>query len=150
MSGMASSLRPNWSHRRLKYCVLQIDDKVDQVEVADAYVGLENIESWTGRHIAAGAEGTGEGTSNRFKAGDVLFGKLRPYLAKCFAPSWSGVCTSELLVLRPTILSARYLQFLMLSRPWVELVNSSTYGAEMPRANWEFHRERPGSCAARE
>jgi type I restriction enzyme S subunit len=115
-----------------------IDEKVDEVDQPERYVGLENIESWTGRHIPSGAEGPGEGASNRFAAGDVLFGKLRPYLAKCFLTSWSGTCTGELLVLRPALFEGRFLQFLMLSPPWIELVNSSTYGAKMPRANWQF------------
>jgi type I restriction enzyme S subunit len=127
-----------WDGLRLKYCVHQIDNKVEQFDDSEIYVGLENVEPWTGTYLASGTAGLGEGTSNRFKAGDVLFGKLRPYLAKCLLAPFNGVCTSELLVLRPTLIEARYLQFLMLSREWIEVVNSSTYGAKMPRASWGF------------
>jgi type I restriction enzyme S subunit len=132
-----AGLTSRWRTLRLKYCVRQIDDKVEGTG-AQIYVGLENIESWTGRYLNNETESRGDGTSIRFASGDVLFGKLRPYLAKCLRAEWDGACTSELLVLRPRHLESRYLQFLMLSRDWIEVVNSSTYGAKMPRANWDF------------
>jgi type I restriction enzyme S subunit len=69
----------------------------------------------------------------------VLFGKLRPYLAKCIIADFDGRCTSELLVLRTTsYILPEYLCFLMLSPKFIDVVNSSTYGAKMPRASWDF------------
>ena len=110
------------------------------------YLGMENIESWTGRRIetntpvsqANGENETG-GLSNQFEKGDVLFGKLRPYLAKAHVANEPGLCSTELLVLRPKpdLLNA-YLLRLMLTNEVVTLVDSSTFGSKMPRADWDF------------
>ena len=104
------------------------------------YVGLEHVESWTGRLLEqAGADEDAEITSARaFLPGDVMFGKLRPYLAKAFVASKPGQCSSELLVLRPHEYDPTFLKYLLLERGFVHLVDSSTYGAKMPRASWDF------------
>jgi type I restriction enzyme S subunit len=76
----------------------------------------------------------------RFKPGDILFGKLRPYLAKVGRPSVQGVCVGELLVLRPIsddILS-EFLEYKLRSNSIINLITSSTFGAKMPRADWGF------------
>jgi type I restriction enzyme S subunit len=100
-------------------------------------VALENIESWTGRLIETETEFQGEGLS--FEAGDILFGKLRPYLAKVYLASTAGEAVGDFHVIHssPSLLS-RLLQYQLLNREVIDLVNSSTYGAKMPRASWSF------------
>ena len=62
---------------------------------------------------------------SRFKPGDVLFGKLRPYLAKAFEPDFEGVCTSELVVLNQKgEMQSRYLLYQLLVRGACEWLNS--------------------------
>lgn len=111
------------------------------------YVGLENIESWTGRYLRGGEDdgkgvadsAAGEGLATLFDEGDVLFGKLRPYLAKVWRATFSGRCTAEALVLRPTVkIDSRYLKWLLLEPRFVDEVDGSTYGSKMPRAEWDF------------
>ena len=51
-------------------------------------VGLENIESWTGKYIPSETEF--EGNGNYFGNNDILFGKLRPYLAKVYLAEFEG------------------------------------------------------------
>lgn len=68
----------------------------------------------------------------------MLFGKLRPYLAKALSPQFDGRCSSEFLVLRPTQISPEFLKYFCLSRAFIEAINASTYGAKMPRASWDF------------
>jgi type I restriction enzyme S subunit len=97
---------------------------------------LENIESGTGKHIET--ESTSDGEKLAFHPGDVLFGKLRPYLAKVFLPDFSGACTTEFLVLRPSFeVSARFLFYHLLSPKFIDLVTSFSSGAKMPRAEWD-------------
>ena len=127
-----------WQSKRLKYCVSRINEKVDGRESDLPYTGLEHIESWTGRLLPSEETPTSEGQSSCFKPGDVLFGKLRPYLAKVLRATADGICTGELLVLRPNQVTQDYLFNYMLARDFVAIVDSSTYGAKMPRANWEF------------
>jgi type I restriction enzyme, S subunit len=101
-------------------------------------VGLENIESWTGRLLVGSIGGNSEGLSSLFQKGDVLFGKLRPYLAKVLLAQAPGRCSSELLVLRARDLLPAFLRYVLLSEPLIRLVDSSTYGAKMPRPEWDF------------
>jgi len=69
---------------------------------------------------------------------DVLFSKLRPYLAKSVFASSAGTGTGELLVLRPTArLHPRYLFYLTLSRPWLDWAVMTSYGSKMPRTSWD-------------
>lgn len=74
---------------------------------------------------------------NLFEAGDVLFGKLRPYLAKAWVATFSGACTTEALVLRPNacVLSS-YLCRVILSPDFIREVDTTTFGSKMPRADW--------------
>lgn len=131
----------HWNLRRIKYLANVRNVKAVDSDNDKTYIGLENIESRTGKLLLNRNDEQqliGE-TANIFKKGDVLFGKLRPYLAKCIIADFDGRCTSELLVLRTTsYILPEYLYFLMLSPKFIDVVNSSTYGAKMPRASWDF------------
>lgn len=127
-----------WRAKRLKYCVLLCNEKMDGCGADLQYTGLEHIESWMGKRISTGDRPETDGEVNRFRSGDVLFGKLRPYLAKVYRAVEEGVCTGELLVLRPKEVVRDFLFYYMLARDFISLVDSSTYGAKMPRANWDF------------
>jgi type I restriction enzyme S subunit len=99
----------------------------------------ENIESWTGRFLETDTTFDERDELKMFRAGDVLFNKLRPYLAKVFNPRTAGFSGGELLILRPTSkLNSAFLFYRLLSRSFIGIVNSSTEGAKMPRADWEF------------
>jgi len=72
-----------------------------------------------------------------FDKGDVLFGKLRPYLKKYWFAEFNGVCTSEIWVLRATnFISNLFLFHLVQSERVIESANLST-GTKMPRAEWK-------------
>ncbi|WP_300266818.1 restriction endonuclease subunit S [uncultured Enterococcus sp.] len=101
------------------------------------YVGMENIQSWTGKYVST-TEIDSEGICNIFENNNILFGKLRPYLAKVYLTENNGVCSSEFLVLKNFNGILRYMFYILLSYKFIDLVNSSTYGAKMPRANWSF------------
>ncbi len=100
-------------------------------------VALENVESWTGKLLETETEFQAEGIT--FEAGDILFGKLRPYLAKVYLASSSGQAVGDFHVIHssPSLLP-RLLQYHLLNKEVIDLVNSSTYGAKMPRASWSF------------
>ena len=124
----------DWTVLKLKYAVNLVSEKSLD---GSFYVGMENIASKTGCYIETEIV-TPEGLSNVFKEGDVLFGKLRPYLAKSWLASFSGICSSELLVLRSKKISPRFLQYFTLTDEFINQVDSSTYGSKMPRASWDF------------
>ncbi|ALB69978.1 restriction endonuclease subunit S domain-containing protein [Cronobacter muytjensii] len=125
----------DWSVTKLKYIADLLTSKSNNTD--DLFVGLENISSGDGKYISK-QENIADGTSVSFEKNDVLFGKLRPYLAKSWLATFSGVCSSEFLVLRTAILHPKYLNYYSLTNEFIEQVNSSTYGSKMPRASWEF------------
>lgn len=128
-----------WPEYRLKHLVRPVVDKATSPNSEGPYVGLEAIRSWTGEIDPDKNEETGESLGNRFRGGDVLFGKLRPYLAKASAPDFSGHCSGEALVLRPSSrIDTRFLRYRMVEVGTIDAVNASTYGAKMPRASWDF------------
>ena len=128
----------HWKVRRLKLLVGNVVEQGTDQRSTDVYIALENVASWTGRITAAVTESTFDSQLKRFRAGDVLFGKLRPYLAKIARPMSEGLCVGEFLVLRPRELHGAYVEQLLRSKPIIDAVNSSTFGAKMPRADWQF------------
>jgi len=99
------------------------------------YVALENIESWNSKFIPS--ESVSEGMNNVFDAGDILFGKLRPYLAKAYIPNFDGICSTEFFVLKPKKgFDSRYLLYRLLMPSFIWYINSRVTGVKMPRTNW--------------
>ncbi|EKT4502305.1 restriction endonuclease subunit S [Flavobacterium psychrophilum] len=129
----------DWEVRKLKYSVsLNQHREFSNEESKINKIALENIESKTGRLLVGGNSFEGIGTI--FKKDDVLFGKLRPYLAKVLAPNFEGSCVNEILVLTPNkeIWEREFLKFRMLSSEFIKIVDNSTFGSKMPRASWDF------------
>jgi type I restriction enzyme, S subunit len=97
---------------------------------------LEDIEKETSKliQVLTAAERPFKSTKNCFKKGDVLYGKLRPYLNKVLIPEDSGICTTEIIPLdaEPNI-SNRYLFFWLKSHAFLAYVNEVSYGVNMPR-----------------
>jgi type I restriction enzyme S subunit len=122
------------SARRLKTLVRDVAEKSSPI--GQFYVGMENIISWIATYIETST--IVDGDCKHFSSGDLLFGKLRPYLAKVYLPQKDGVCSGEFLVLRGFEGDMDYLKYSLLSYDFIMKVNSSTYGAKMPRANWSF------------
>lgn len=128
-----------WEVKRLKRGVVLRNDRIEVNDDSSLpYIGMEHIESWTGRLLPLDEEFVPTGISNRFKPGQVLFGKLRPYLAKAIVADRAGICSTELMVLEPDQFDPYFLLYLLLSDGFIKLVDSSTQGSKMPRADWDF------------
>ena len=128
----------HWGVKRLKAIVRHVSEKAGGRQESMPYIALEHVESWTGRVTPNYAE-SADGQLKRFESGDVLFGKLRPYLAKVVRANFRGQCVGEFLVLRATDhISEQFLEHLLRSKPAIDWINSSTFGARMPRADWQF------------
>lgn len=122
----------HWGVSPLKWLAEQITAKAT---ISDFQVGLENIEGWTGRFIQTDSEFAGEGI--QFRQGDILFGKLRPYLAKVWLAGKSGQAVGDFFVIRPCAIDGEFLRKYILTSAVIENLNASTIGAKMPRVGWE-------------
>ena len=108
----------------------------------DIYLGLEHVTS--GRLVPTGAGQASDVRSSKssFKPGDILYGKLRPYLDKAVLARDEGMCTTELLVLRAKEdVDPRFLVGVVHSPTFVEHAVSGTTGAQHPRTSWSHIRE---------
>jgi len=129
----------HWELKRLKYYFDLITDKKN---INFRKIGLENIESKTGRYIESDSDFEGDGIF--FKKNDVLFGKLRPYLAKVWLAEFEGQAVGDFYVLRcKSNISALFTKHRLLSYSFIEISNNSTYGAKMPRVSWDFLADLP-------
>ncbi|WP_337231617.1 restriction endonuclease subunit S [Citrobacter portucalensis] len=73
-------------------------------------------------------------TKNKFHKGDVLYGKLRPYLNKVVIADSSGVCSTEIMPLNAEpFIDNRYLFYWLKTEVFIDFVNSVSYGVNMPR-----------------
>jgi type I restriction enzyme S subunit len=125
---------------KLKYIAPEKNIKTESPLSGVVYLGMENIESGTGKYTPSFENLFPESITNIFHKNDVLFGKLRPYLAKVYSPEFDGVCSGEFLILKPKNkkISSRFLFYKLISRDFIKKVDDSTYGTKMPRANWQF------------
>ena len=100
-------------------------------------IELEHLSSETGQLLGF-VDGSQSGSiKNIFQKGDVLFGKLRPYLKKYYQPNFDGVCSSEIWVLNGKEILNDFLYYLIQTNSFVDLANQSS-GSKMPRADWSI------------
>jgi type I restriction enzyme S subunit len=105
-------------------------------------VELEHLESGSGRLLGHCDAQDQDSIKAIFEPGDVLFGKLRPYLKKFYLADFSGVCSTEIWVLKSSasICEPAYLACLVQTDAFQKAVNVSS-GSKMPRADWQVLKE---------
>ncbi|MCX6581560.1 MAG: restriction endonuclease subunit S [Candidatus Aminicenantes bacterium] len=124
----------HWEVKRLKYNFQLLTAKTENRTKS---IALENIESWTGRFIETETEFDGDGVA--FVKDDILFGKLRPYLAKVLKADISGEAVGDFFVLRPQkTIDSNFASNYLRSKDFINIIDGSTFGSKMPRASWDF------------
>jgi type I restriction enzyme S subunit len=111
----------------------------DALEPDTPYIGLEHIPR---RSISLTEWGTAEvvtSTKLRYKTGDILFGKIRPYFHKVGIAFTDGVTSSDAIVIRPNTDELRSLVLMVVSSDEFVAEASQTMreGSKMPRADWK-------------
>lgn len=106
-----------------------------EIVAGSRYVGLEHIESG-GASISFGKVANGELASSKFRFGSkhILFGKLRPYLAKIVCPDFEGICSTDILPIAPgKRIDQRYLLHFLRRPETVAWASSRATGVNLPR-----------------
>ena len=119
-----------------------VADLVIQTAVTnDFQVSLEDIVPGTGTLVSGSlSQYSAEGTT--FEKGDVLFGKLRPYLAKYWLADREGVAGGDIHVYRPRKgVDSRYLAYIVGSRNFIRYAVAASKGVKMPRIEWMSLRQ---------
>ncbi len=112
-------------------------DSINPSAITDGttYVGLENIETG-GLFVNVRKVTKGELASSKFAFTDkhILYGKLRPYLAKIARPTFSGICSTDILPILPnSAINRDYLTHFLCQSSMIELATSRSTGANLPR-----------------
>ncbi len=126
-----------WIEEQLGDIVTNKSQKYNSEKDKTAYkcIELEHLAPEIGKLLGFSESIDAGSIKNKFSAGDVLFGKLRPYLKKYLQPSFDGVCSSEIWVLKGTGISNNFLFSLIQTKQFIDLANQSS-GSKMPRADW--------------
>ena len=129
-------LPAGWTFDRFKDVVSLRNEKTDEASAEEDYLELEDLESCSGRILSRRNTLEVGSAVTLFKKGDVLFGKLRPYLEKYWEAEFDGKCTGEILAFKPQRIASRFLFYCLGSRWFIERCNALAYGAKMPRVSW--------------
>lgn len=133
---------PGWARVRLEEVVINRSERVEPRDMPDAsYVGLEHVESDTGRLNGIGSARDVRSTANAYYKGDVLYGRLRPYLNKVLFADNSGLCSAEFAVLVPVEISPRFLAWRLRCDDVVRYAMSFNVGVHRPRIRWSQLRD---------
>lgn len=125
----------HWNIERLKFNVSVNAEKQSSLDLP--YIALEHIEGFSGKRIKTDNVYEVDGAIVAH-SGEILFGKLRPYLAKVYKVEEETYVSSEFAVFSAETINNQYLKWYMLSYGFLDTVNASTYGTKMPRANIDF------------
>jgi type I restriction enzyme S subunit len=118
----------------------EMDRNIASKEDSDLpYLGLEDVESDTGRILQSKEKSEIIGTCFKFTKDHILYGKLRPYLNKVALPNFTGRCSTELIPLNPKDQeSKQFIANLLRSKHIVNAVMSRNTGTRMPRADMDY------------
>lgn len=136
---MSDALPEGWCAARLGDLVRPSRERAEPGTAnGRPYLGMEHVESETGRVLGQGAAGEVRSTTVAYRAGDVLYGKLRPYLNKvCVAP-FDGVGSTEFIVFgQEKHIDSRYLRWLLARHEFVDAANERAAGVQLPRVTFD-------------
>lgn len=129
-------LPAHWKWVRLGTTVKNITAKTESFDAADKYLGLEDLNTGGGILRISDTNGI-KSAKTVFQYGDVLYGKLRPYLNKHAVANFSGVCSTDILALRPErIIDAAYLDFWLSTPFFLNAAITNSKGVNLPRVSF--------------
>lgn len=127
----------NWVWVRLGAVCYASKEKSNDFSNEIKYIGLEHLEKDKGIVGFSSADKV-KSTKNAFQEGQILYGRLRPYLNKHDIASFSGVCSTDILVFEASVLVANVLVDKFFNLPFfIEYVVANSKGINLPRVSEE-------------
>ncbi len=133
-------MREDWVECRVGDVLSLNKNKHKPVKAQDLfYVGLEHIEKDTGRLTNDVSVESITTVKNAFSVGNLLYGKLRPYLNKAHLAARAGVCSTDILVFEVSdVVDPKYALNHILSRQFVNDMSENTSGVNLPRVSTRY------------
>lgn len=129
----------HWSVSRIKRHAVLRTERRNDFPTNQPYIGLEDVEAGSGLYKSTNGNSrqSSDSTVGIFYKGDVLYGKLRPYLRKAIVTEREGACSTEFLVMRTQKMLPWWLHQWLLTPNVTQQIEAGCDGAKMPRADWE-------------
>ncbi len=132
-------LPEGWKWVRLEEIVNPRREIVESSEfdLYDVYVGLEHISPDSIKLLTYTSPREVKSSKSKFCKGDILYGKLRPYLNKVVVSCENGICSTDILVLVPNKdVYSKYVAFFMKSNFFLDKATRTMSGTNLPRTSW--------------
>ena len=139
MSGENGQKLPQgWAKTTLDGIVQPRVDKIDpQARPRAKFIGMQHIEAHTMRLLGTVSADSMKSTSNAFRSGDVLYGRLRPYLNKVCRSDFEGLCSGELIVIPESCaMHGKFLGYRLNSGDFVRFSSGLNTG-DRPRVDFD-------------
>ncbi len=134
LQGVFENKGDGWEEKKLGEVIEY--DKNQNIHKGLPYVGLEHIESNSGRFIGSLEPQVVKSSTFYFNEQHVLYGRLRPYLNKVLLPDFEGHCSTEIFPIKVGKQIAReFLFYWLIAGSTVKKIDATWTGARMPRAN---------------
>ena len=138
------ALPPGWTTTTLGEVTAPRGLRIKPSEMQDSpFIGLENIEAHTMRLLDMAKASEVKSSASYFGQGDVIYGRLRPYLNKVYMPDFSGLASGEFIVFaRQPNLNNAYLKYFLNQWEFVSFVTRLNTG-DRPRVDFTQFADYP-------
>lgn len=133
-----NTMPPQWKLVRLgNICSQRSEGVHPSLATHLPYIGLEHIDSGNPCLNRRGDASDVRSSKSKFYTGDVLYGKLRPYLDKAAYADFEGICSTDILVLQSCeVLESNFLTYLTHTAEFLNHAIQTTRGVNHPRTSW--------------
>lgn len=142
-SALAEAMEPKEGWEEKTFGEICTYHKEQKRENGYKYIGMENIESGTGNLIGYGSTDNVLSSTFFFKKGEVLYGRLRPYLKKVYIAEFDGCCSTEIFPIKTNGVLPGLIKYWFLTDEITNKINDTSAGCRMPRGNMnevlQFH-----------
>jgi type I restriction enzyme S subunit len=134
-ASLKEMLEPKEGWEKKKFGDVCWYNKNNGIHKGTKYVGMEHIEQGTGTLIGTISSDDVLSNTFAFNKGDVLYGRLRPYLKKVIVADFDGCCSTEIFPIRSKSIIASFLKYWFLTDEITNKVDATCAGCRMPRGN---------------
>ena len=134
-SALTQAMQPKPGWEQTEFGNVCYYHKEQAIHYDRKYIGMEHIESGTG--VLLGFQDSNEIASSSFgfSKGDVLYGRLRPYLRKIIIAEFDGCCSTEIFPIRSNHVEPEFIKYWFLTDEITNKINATSAGCRMPRGN---------------
>ncbi len=132
---LSECMKPKKGWEEKKFGEVCYYHKENEIHKGLPYVGMEHIETSSGRLLGYMNSDDVLSTSFKFNKGEVLYGRLRPYLKKVIIAEFDGCCSTEIFPIFSKVVEAGFIKYWFLTDYITNKINATSAGCRMPRGN---------------